>query len=307
MPRLNPLGYNARGSLSSSFTDLGGGRSRGATNVAALWGASTQFSPSLAPGPGMPPNTIFRRPNQIVETQKSQRWDFRGILSGLTRGLGVSAVAPSTTAIQRGPSVQAVAPAGGTPGQNVVNPLFGRPGFTYTRPLRRIGPIPKLSVGTGNTGGFNENRALGLVYPGYSPEDALGITQRELGMNLMDYLPPTVGWYGGKKEINSSVIPRTINVGVSGHAMEATYKPHDFTPADRFFKHMRSSAMWTDGAFPPEYRYLLTRQQVARYNLYTEMALSKPPGPSAYFYGYSTQPYQASQLGGSGSRTLGYG
>lgn len=216
---------------------------------------------------------------------------------------GVSGQGPNTGALgYSGANYLAQAPLG-TLGPNVVSPLFGRPGFTYamSKPAVRLGPIPKLSPGTGRTGS-NQNRSRGFVPAAFAQAQHMPIQQ-------FDYAPPNdVVFDVGTQVGMSKVIPRSIDVGIDGVALVGTYRVHDFTPGDRFFKQGRSAANWQDMSFGPEYRYLLSYQQVARYNLYTNTALARPLSPNNYFLGYQTQPAVAQQLGGvvGQGQPLGY-
>ena len=256
--------------------------------------------PAVAPAPVKP---MYDRGRVRTALGKAPRWALGKW--GRTRP-AVASQTPQTEALSS--RLQgAVSPGIGTVGANVYSPLFGRPGFSYTyaQPARRIGPAPKLSPGTGQTGG-GSNRSLGFQPAGYA-------SQQHMPMQQFDYTPPTdatfdVGnanaFQGGDKR----AMPRSIGVGTDGRSLVGTYTPHDFTPADRFFKQGRASANWQDMSFGPDYRFLLPYQQVARYNLYNQIAPARPLSPNAYFLGYQTQAGVASQIGGvtGMGRPLGY-
>lgn len=220
-------------------------------------------------------------------------------------GIGVQATIPASEALGALPQSAVVLPGGiyGTTGPNVVSPLFGRPGFNYAywKPQTRLGTALKGAPGSGRTGG-HANRSLGFQSAAYA-------TEQYIDLNQYDYTPTTNPYYGIKNENNGSSIPRSINVADDGIELLGTYRAHDSTPADRFFKQGRSAAMWEDMTYGPQYRWLLPYQQVARYNIYTELALSRMLPPNAYFLGYQTQPAVAAQLMNSGGQgaPIGYG
>ena len=217
---------------------------------------------------------------------------------------GVEASTSQMANLGRVTQGKAVKPqAYGTTRANVVNPLFGRPGFSYTphQPHQRLGPSAKLAPGTGLTG-VPQSRSEGFIPSAYAGEQFLDVNQ-------YDYMPATDPTVGPGHEIKAfDTLPRSIGVGDDGISMLGTYRAHDFVIPSRFFQQGRSAAYWQDQSFGPEYRYLIPAQQVARYNLYTDIALARQLSPNAYFLPYQTQPAVASQvMNGNGmGRPLGY-
>lgn len=255
----------------------------------------------------LPP--VFAHPTRPVvgrvATGNGPRW--MNALWGVFRP-GSAAQTPQTAAIgavQQSAVKQQTIPYH-TPGPNSNTALFGRPGFTYslTKPSFRTGPVPKLAPGTGLTNASNpDNRSLGFQPSGYG-------SKQHMPMQQFDYTPPTDPTFdvGDNPMAKFPSLPRTIDVGVDGVTLVGTYRAHDNTPADRFFKQGRSSANWQDMSFGPGFRYLLPYQQVARYNLYNSIALARPLSPNNYFLGYQVQPQVGAVLGGAlgQGRPLGY-
>lgn len=177
--------------------------------------------------------------------------------------------------------------------QNVLatNPIFGRPRWTYTRvqagPVR--GPQPKLARGSGRTGDTAlPGNASGL--PGYLSDN--------------EYFPTTYTYDPTNNPSFYGKYPRSINVGDDGlHALNPTYRAHDFTPADRFTNHMRRAANWQVMEYPPTYRNLLAWQQVQRYRVGSFTLSARPLEQNDYFLGYQVDPRIQQALGQS---TLGY-
>lgn len=223
---------------------------------------------------------------------------------GITYPGGVEAMAPVSEALGYASPMPLSAPPFGTFHANVINPLFGRPGFHYSvsRPSGRVGPTLKGAPGTGQTG-ISADRSRGFVPSAYA-------SQQHMPMQQFDYSPPNDSVYDIGLQVESrKVIPRSIGVGTDGSELVGTYRAHDFTPADRFFKQGRSAWNWQDQSFGPEYRWILPQQQPARYNLYNQIALARPLSPNQYFLGYQMQPAIAQQIGGvlGQGRPLGYG
>ena len=218
-------------------------------------------------------------------------------------GWGVEAFTPTLGAASAPRAVNLMGLAG-TRGPNVISPLFGHPGwsYVYSKPAWRWGPTAKLAPGTGHTNiGARSNRNQGFQPTGYG-------TVQFIDVNQYDYSPDTDPNYGLKAERNNSSLPRSIPFANDGAELVGTYRAHDSTPADRFFKQGRSSSNWQDMTFGPDYRYLTEYQGVGRYNLYNSIALVRPLSPNDYFFGYVTQPNVASQIGGANGqgRPLGY-
>lgn len=171
------------------------------------------------------------------------------------------------------------------------NPLYGRPIWTHTRiqqgPVR--GPQPKLARGTGRTG----NAAL----PGNAPRLPGYLSDQEYFPTLFTYDPLNEPRF-------LQDIPRTILVGDDGlHALNPTYRAHDFTPADRFFHQNRKAANWQVMEYPPTYRNLLAWQQVQRYRVQSYTLSARPLNQNDFFLGYQVDPRIQQAIGQS---TLGY-
>lgn len=170
--------------------------------------------------------------------------------------------------------------------------MFGRPTWTYVSvmagPVR--GPQPRLARGSGLTG---DNAAAGkaAALPAYMADN--------------EYVPTLDGYSPQWRRDFLYKPPLSINVGSDGRELVGTYKPHDFTPAQRFLHHMRSAANWQRVEYPPDYRQLLAWKQVEKYRtaVYTQMA--RPLDSSNYFLGYQIDPQIASQIGSSNLGSLG--
>lgn len=197
-------------------------------------------------------------------------------------------------------ALQGSAPALPQPDVNLItNPLFGRPGISYTPRVgnSQAGPLPKMSVGSGQTGQATNRSTAGFVAPGH-----LAVIE--------DYEP--VGLDNEPFQVDTftrpNVPPKTIGVGTNGRELVGTYDPHDSTPAQRFIQQWRAASMWMSPVFGPSWRNLLIWQQVAKYNLYNAVAQSQPLSQADYFAGYVTPDtvgVQGSGMGVSGG-TLGY-
>jgi hypothetical protein len=175
-------------------------------------------------------------------------------------------------------------------GGGAYNPMFGRPIWTYVNvmagPVR--GPQPRLAKGSQATG----NPSLpgnAAMLPGYLSDN--------------QYFPVTFAYDPVNKPAFTGTIPRTINTGTDGRSMVGTYKPHDFTPANRFNHHMRQAANWQVMEYPPDFRNLLQWQQVRKYRTQSFTLSPRPLDSSNYFLGYQINPQIAAQIG---QGTMGY-
>lgn len=172
--------------------------------------------------------------------------------------------------------------------QQAFSPLFGRPGWSYTNvqqgPVR--GPTPRLSIGTGQTG---DPSAGGKNLPGYLSEQ--------------EYVASPNGYDPTLKNNFMARLPRSINVGNDGRDLVGTYKPHDYTPADRWIGVIRSAPNWQVNEFPPNTRNLLQWQQVQRYRIQSLTLSARPLDSSQYFLGYQVQTQVAAAIG---QTNLGY-
>lgn len=187
------------------------------------------------------------------------------------------------------------------------NPLFGRPAYTRVQPSGVLGPPlagnyrggtryerPR-QMGTGRTARKPSSHGTQATLPAYVP------AQTDYQPQGLDYQPNLrVNWLNR--------IPATISGPygvVDGVAIVGTYRAHDFTAGigDQRFNHqMRSAPNWQVMSFPPDYRILLQRQQVMRYQIQSQTRLARPLRQSDYFLGYVTQPGVAAQIDGN---TLG--
>src|ERR1700686_5518054 len=124
------------------------------------------------------------------------------------------------------------------------DPIFGRPTWTYINVQRGpvMGPQPRLSIGSGNTGGSGTPGANASL-PGYVSQPA--------------YKPTLFEYANTDKENFLFRPPRTINIGDNGRILVGTYEPHDITIGQRFFHQMRSAPAWQEMAFKPDFRQLL--------------------------------------------------
>lgn len=178
------------------------------------------------------------------------------------------------------------------------NPLFGRPP-TYTRtdvvraPIR--GPQPRLAKGTGRTGQPS--------FPG---------TQATLGGYVSDnaYYPTTFTYDPIENPIRTKRIAATIPLPGTDdglHALNPTYRAHDFSTGNRFNHQMRSAYNWQVMEFPPDFRNLLAFQLVRKYLLDTVTIQARPLAQSNYFLGYNVQLQDADKLGlmGGGMGSMG--
>lgn len=257
---------------------------------------------------GWPQSGMYSGPHKIVPVNNQPVAQPTGHLPRwMTPGFGVArpGVAAQTPQVRQAfAHQQGVAAPQTFP---LVAPATGqyakRSPYSYYHPAQRIGPIPKLSSGSGLTGtGNRDNRALGFAPAGYATQQYMPVTQ-------FDYMPPLDESFdiGISEKTPYAGLPKSIAVGTDGREMVGTYQPHDFTPAAHFFKQGRSGGNWQDMSFGPDYRQLLDQQQVARYNLYNQVALARPLSPNAYFLGYQTQASVSQMIGGTAQgRPLGY-
>lgn len=182
------------------------------------------------------------------------------------------------------------------------NPLFGRPAYALVRPQGVLGPPlagnyrggtqfePPRQLGTGRTA-RRSRPGESQVLPGYMADNA--------------YQPGSQMEYAPKLE-NSFIkrIPATLpDVGQDGITVLGTYRAHDFSTGERFNHQMRQAPNWQVMQYPPDFRQLLQRQQVMRYQVASYTQSSTPLRQTDYFLGYYTQPTVAARMGASG---LGY-
>lgn len=175
------------------------------------------------------------------------------------------------------------------------NPLFGRPAqwtpvSVNTSPV--AGPQPRLARGKpGRTHGF----------PG---------TQARLPAYVADYeYFPTVMTYDPvNNPVRMKKIAPTLPLPGSDdglHALNPTWRAHDFAIGNRFNHQMRSAYNWEVMEFPVNFRNLLQYQYVRKYLLNSTTLQARPLPRSSYFLGYQVTPEVQAGLGGSTLGTMG--
>jgi hypothetical protein len=217
---------------------------------------------------------------------------------------GVAAETPSTAAKRRdtassGSGTQISLAGAWTLGVNARNRLLGRTGkgALATKPRIRMGPVPKLSQGSGQTGPHSYGQASTYSPGGYAGSDQTPSP----GMEMMPYRRDSF-------DASPVGIPLKGVAATSGREFIPTYKSHDWAWVPRFLKHGRSPGPWQETAFGPGFRYLQPVQTPIRYNLGNTVHLARPLSPQAYFLGYQTTSdvYASMGAGGPGVRPLGY-
>lgn len=177
-----------------------------------------------------------------------------------------------------------------TAGAQSNNPMFGRPLWTYVQtmagPVR--GPQPRLAQGSGHTGDTS--------LPGNAPQLPGYLADTE-------YFPSTFAYDPVYQPGFTAHIPRTIGMGTDGREIVGTYQAHDFTPGQRFNHHNRQAANWQVMEYPPDFRNLLSWQQVQKYRVQSFTLSPRPLDSSNYFLGYQINPQIAAAIG---QGTLGY-
>lgn len=174
-----------------------------------------------------------------------------------------------------------------------LTPSITRSNWVYLNMLPPVqgGPTPHLAQGTGRTG-RPDSRNTGFVPGGY-------LARSDYSPSPMDYTPRTRVRFLQR-------IPKTISQGIDGlAAMNPTYRAHDFTMASYMPEMSRSAANWQVMSFAANSRNLLARQQVAKYNIYNQIATARPLSGSNFFLGYQVNPQVASPYGGSGQIPMG--
>jgi hypothetical protein len=179
-----------------------------------------------------------------------------------------------------------------------------------TVPRMRLGPIPKLSVGTGRT---NKKQATGL---GYTPT-GYTVGQYIQAGNGMGQMPGREASFDGTVQNRSrsaggpSGYPQRGVAAESGRtSMAPTYEPHDFAVGYFFNRHGRQPGSWQETAYGPSYRSLKFTQQPEVYNVGRTMAvhLARPLSQNVYFLAYQTPNTSAARIGAAGMNvpSLGY-
>lgn len=191
-------------------------------------------------------------------------------------------------------------------GITVQIPTVGRVQYPRTLPRVRLGPIPKLATGSGQSGRM---AATGL---GYSPAGYVGVYPgvQTAGMENLPYLQESVDSIP-----NNGGIPPIKGVAADdGNAsLRPTYqmKPaHDNAFIPRFEKMGRMPGAWQETTFGPLPRALQAVQVPKRYPFAQGIGpvLARPLSPNAYFLGTQTTPDVYARLGASGAgvHPLGY-
>jgi hypothetical protein len=176
-------------------------------------------------------------------------------------------------------------------GAGAFNPMFGRPIWSYVNIMHGpvAGPQPRLAQGTGLTGDPS--------LPGNAPQLPGYLSDNE-------YKPVTFPYDPVNNPVFWMHVPRTINTGTDGRDFTiGGWKPHDFTPAQRFNHQMRQAANWQVMEYPPDFRNLLSWQQVRKYVVQSFTLSPRPLDSANYFLGYQINPQVAAQIG---QGTLGY-
>jgi hypothetical protein len=171
------------------------------------------------------------------------------------------------------------------------------------RPQKRMGPIPKLSTGSGQTAA-QAARALGYTPGGYTPPRQI----KAAGMDMMPYLQEDTHSTGtpGKDKNRAGFPPHGV-AATSGWEMQATYHPHDYSWwVSRFATQGRSPGVWQQTSFGPSYRALQRHNNPNGYNVYNGIALGRPLSQRAYMLPWMTPANVAAQIGGGVGRPLGY-
>jgi hypothetical protein len=179
-----------------------------------------------------------------------------------------------------------------------------------TVPRGRLGPIPKLSVGTGRTS-KKQVSALGYTATAYSSSQYI---HGGVGMG---------GMPGRQDDFDGTFQnPHRASAGPSGYpqhgvaadsgrlSMAPTYEPHDWAVGFWFNRHGRQPGSWQETAYGPEYRSLKYTQIPEVYNTGRTLAvhLARPLSQNAYFLAYQTSNSAVARIGAAGMNvpSLGY-
>lgn len=145
------------------------------------------------------------------------------------------------------------------------------------------GPVSKLGYGTGRTG----SRGASVMIPGYA--------------QVYEYFPTFFGYYPRYRRNFQLLPPKITPAANDGVELVGTYRPHDFTPGQRFFSHMRRAPYWQIQEYPPNFRNLLEALKVERFRTESRTIMARPLSTQNYFMGYMTNPTTAARLGTSSS------
>lgn len=148
------------------------------------------------------------------------------------------------------------------------------------------GPVSKLGYGTGRTG-CKALPGTAAMIPGYA--------------QVYEYFPNFFGYYPRYRRNFTLLPPRKGVAANDGLELVGTYRPHDFTPAQLFFSHMRRAPYWQIQEYPPNFRNLLEALKVERFRTESRTVMARPLTTQNYFMGYMTNPSTAARLGTSSS------
>lgn len=179
-----------------------------------------------------------------------------------------------------------------------------------TVPRTRLGPIGKLSVGTGRTA-HRSATALGYVPAGFTTGQYL---EGGIGMGNMPGRQDSFdGTFQNRDRAHGgpSGYPQKGVGAESGRtSMAPTYEPHDYATGYFFNRHGRQTGSWEETAYGPSYRSLKFTQIPEVYNVGRTMAvhLARPLSQNVYFLAYQTPSASAARIGASGMNvpSLGY-
>ncbi len=218
---------------------------------------------------------------------------------------GVNAKAPQNAArsTQRIPAVSPVGLANAE-ARNAAG-ITGVRGVRYAgvRPRVALGPLPKLSTGTGLTA-RKPATALGYTPGGYTPPKQVFTA----GYEYMPFYQADVrGAFESVSATNPSGIPARGVSAENGNTLAPTYNAHDWSWwVNRFQTQGRSPGAWQETGFPPGYRSLIRRRPPIGYNLANGVALARPLSAAAYNLPWRTPANAAARIGGGTGMPLGY-
>lgn len=170
-----------------------------------------------------------------------------------------------------------------------------------TVPRYRLGTVPKLATGTGQTA-RRQYTALAYTPAGYGTTQ---FVEAGVGMGAMP------GRHDSFDGTFGTSYPKTGVAAESGRtSMSPTYQPHDFAVGQVFSRHGRQPGSWEETAFGPEYRSLKATQLPEVYNMGRTLAIhsARPLSQNAYFLAYQTPSSVAARIGAMGMNvaSLGY-
>lgn len=165
-------------------------------------------------------------------------------------------------------------------------PFDPRSNFQNAANPQMPGPVSKLGYGSGRTGNSPLPGSQTII-PGYS--------------QVYYYQPSLFGYYPKYRRNFQFLPPReTPESGGNGRDLVSTIEPHDFTPAQRQFSHMRRAANWQVQEYPPDFRNLLEALKVERFRTESRTVAARPLLSTDFFLGYQVNPATAQSLGYGG-------